>query len=170
MKTLEIVELLGNVLECNTSADVLEEYMNEECKYDSDYSKTHIRSVRKIIDNLNLVAENVRNAENDSSYHCEIVDLGSILQEGVTLADLHGESFFSVYDSGILLYQFHSKDPVAVVYVKFNPGGQLTEIEFSRNKKWFNTKFYGDSEDSDRDIPYTVKPMTRNDRKYSMMN
>ena len=169
MKELEIVNLLARVFAGNENAETLVSYMNDECKYDSDYAKKHIRTAEKIIESLNAVAEAVRNSEEDCSYNCEVVELASIFNEGVTIDDLHGDSFWDAYEYGILMYQYHSDNPAAVIYVKFNPGGQIAEIELSRNKKWFNIAFYGDLQDSEKDIPYTVKPMTQHDRQVKEM-
>ena len=163
MNERQIIELLAKVFE-GEDANSLAEYLAQECNYDSDYAKKHIRSAEKIINSLNEVAEVVRNSEEDCSYNCEVVELSSVLKEGITIDNLHGDSFWDVFEYGILMYQYHSDNPAAVIYVKFNPAGKIAEIELSRNKNWFNVVFYGDIPDSEKDIPYTVKPMTRHDR------
>lgn len=168
MDCSEKIELLGRAFAYG-EADGLAVYLNENCTYHSDYAQKHFTSAAQIIKNINSVAAAVKKCNdegNDSTYSYSIVKLTDVLKDGIPLDDLYGESFFDVFEDGILLYQFGDPNPVAVVYAKFNPGGFFTEINLSRNKKWFSVTFYGDDglEDSIKDIPYTVKPMSSHDR------
>lgn len=47
MNERQIIELLAKVFE-GEDANSLAEYLAQECNYDSDYAKKHIRSAEKI--------------------------------------------------------------------------------------------------------------------------
>ena len=169
----EKIELLGQAFAFGKT-DELAVYLNENCTYHSDYAHKHLTSAAQIIKSMNSVAEAVkRNNEEgkNSTYTYRTIKLAEVFKEGVSLDDLYGDSFFDVCEEGVLLYQFGDPNPVAVVYAKSNPGGFFTEINLSRNKKWFAVTFYGDDglEDSFKDIPYTVKPMSSHDRQVQEM-
>ena len=169
MEKRKIIELLADILMGETNAEELKEFLLDECKYDSDYGKKHFNTSERIIKSLNSVNENVKKDESDCSYNCTVIELLSVLKEGITFDDLNDGDISDVYDYGILMYQYHSDKPAAVVYLKFCPSGKVSEIELSRNKNWFDLEFYGDLEDSEKDIPYTVKPMSRSDRQVKEM-
>lgn len=164
---LELLTILARAF-CQGDVDSLGEVLIDNCKYNSDYAQKRVASSTAIIDNMRRVHDAVQNdieKGKDSSYSYEIVQVEDILNSDTKLDDLHGDSFFEVCDSGLLLFQYDSEKPVAVVYIKVTPGGKISEINLSRNRKWFNVSFYAQSEldDSDNDIPYTVKPMTPHD-------
>lgn len=165
----EKIELLARAFAFG-EVDALADNLIEDCKYHSDYAEKHLTSASQILKNMRSVAEAVRknNEEgNDSTYTYEIVKIADVLNDGVSLDDLYGDSFFDVCEDGILLYQYGDPAPVAVVYAKITPGGSISEINLSRRKKWFNINFYGDDglEDSIKDVPYTVQPMSNHDRQ-----
>lgn len=141
----------------------LSEILMEECKYHSDYSRKHYTSSEQIIRRMKIVAQNIRaDKSQDGSCTHKIIRLEEVLKEGVTLDDLKDGSLWDVFEYGFLHYQYNREKPAAVVFVKFNPGEKIEEINLSRNRKWFNCSFYEaqDIEDSEQDLPYTVQPMT----------
>lgn len=171
MELKEKLELLGRAFAYG-EIDELAEHLYDECKYNSDYAHKRFTSAEQILENMRKVNSAIQDdKERDSTYSYSIVKLNTLLKEGVDLSDLHGESFFDVYEDGLLLYQFGDPAPVAVVYIKITPGGSISEINLSRNHKWFNIAFYGENgpEDSEKDLPYTVKPMSPHDRQVKEM-
>lgn len=165
----EKIELLGRAFAYG-EMNGLAANLDENCTYHSDYAHKHLTSAKQIIEHLNQVAEALERCskeEKDSTYTYRRIKLAEVFKDGISLDDLYGASFFEVCEDGILLFQYGAPNPVAVVYVKLNPRGFFTEINLSRNKKWFNVTFYGDDEakDSIKDIPYTVKPMSNHDRQ-----
>lgn len=169
MKLYEKIEILGNAFS-KGEVDALAEILNENCSYNSDYAHKRISSAKDIVDSMrqvyNAVQKSVENGEN-STYDYKVIQLDSVLKEDIKLEDLNGKTFFDVHEKGLLLYQYGDKDPVAVVFIKVNPGGQIAEINLSRNHKWFDLSFYDEDgiEDSEKDIPYTVKPISSYDRR-----
>ena len=167
MNKLETVEILANAF-CEGEIDALEGLLADNSKYYSDYAQRSVTSPEAILDNMrrvhSVILRRVERGEN-CKYRYIIIDINNVLKDGVSLDDLHGDSFFDVCDKGFLLFQYDSKKPVAVVFIKTTPNGMISEITLSRNHKWFDIKFYGESdiEDSAKDIPYTVKPMTSHD-------
>ncbi len=165
------LDLLGRAFAYG-EADALEGDLLAECKYNSDYAHRRFTSAEQILENMRKVNTAIQNAtDRDSTYSYRMVELKSVLKEGVALDNLHGESFFDVYKNGLLLYQFGDSAPVAVVFVKFTPGGSISEINLSRSHGWFSMEFYGEDglDDSKKDIPYTVKPMSPYDRQVKEM-
>lgn len=160
MEKIELVKLLAKVLADDENAAAIADYLDENCKYDSDYADKHYKTAKDIIESMNSVADTIRNSDEDCSNNCEIVNLSTILNVGITLNKIHGDSFCDVFETGILMYQYHSDDPAAVVFVTFNNTGEIAGIQLSRNKEWFNKTFLGDIADSERDVPYTVKSIS----------
>lgn len=169
MELSEKIEVLGRAF-CYGETDALGELLNENCSYSSDYAHRKLNSAEDILENMNQVhaaiQNDVKNGKNSTCTY-EIVNLNSVLKHGVKVDDLRGGSFYDVYENGLLIYQFGADEPIFVVFIKTNPGGQITEIKLSRNHKWFDMSFYGENglEDSEKDIPYTVKPMSSHDRQ-----
>ena len=163
----EKLELLGRAFAYG-EVDELAASLLTDCKYNSDYAHRRLTSAEQILESMRNVYTAVRENKNqDSSYTFTIVELKKIFKQGIVLEDLHGDSFFDVYENGMLLYQYGDGAPVAVVYIKYTPGGSISEINLSRNHKWFDLSFYGENGlvDSEQDIPYTVKPMSRHDHQ-----
>ncbi len=169
MKRYERIELLGRAFAYG-EIDAFVGCMNVDCKYHSDYAKKHLNSAEQIEESMRsvyaAVQKDIKNGKN-SSYSYEIVSLSDFFNDGITLSDLRQRSLSEVGEYGLLLRQYEDEQPVAIVFAHFNPGDQVTEITLSRNKKWFNVSFYGDDdlEDSEKDVPYTVKPLTNHDRQ-----
>lgn len=166
----EKIDLLGRAFAFGET-DALAEYLNKDCQYHSDYAQKHLTSSEQIIKSMKRVAEAIEKAKEEEGENCaytyKVVKISEYLNDGITIDDLYGDTFFDVCEDGILLYQFDDPNPVAIVYAKITPGGTFTEINLSRNKKWFNLKFYNEDrlEDSEKDVPYTVKPMSNHDRQ-----
>ena len=171
MKSNDRLELLGRAFAYG-EVDQLAESLYADCKYNSDYAHRRLTSAEQILESMRKVNAAIQNdKEHNSTYTYEIVELKTLLKEGVDLDALHGDAFFNVYENGLLLYQFGDSAPVAVVYIKITPGGSISEINLSRNHKWFDVTFYGEDglEDSEKDIPYTVKQMSPHDRQVKEM-
>lgn len=167
MEKYDKLELLGRAFAYG-EADAIADCLNENCKYNSDYAKKHLSSADRILAHMREVNENMQpDAEKKSHYDYKIVRLADIFKEGIDIDDLHGQSLWDVFEYGLLLYQSEDPAPAAVVFVKFNLAGMITEINLSRSHKWFDMKFYGeeDAADEEKDIPYTVMPMTSYDRE-----
>ena len=169
MKRYEHIELLGRAFAYG-EIDAFVGCMNAECKYHSDYAHKHLNTAEQIEESMRSVYATVqkKTAEGENcTYSFEVVALADVLKDGVSLNDLRQRNLFEVGEYGIVLYQYGDKHPVAVVFAHFNPGDQITEITLSRSTKWFNVQFYGDDglADSEKDIPYTVKPLTNHDRQ-----
>ena len=124
MKLYEKIEILGNAFS-KGEVDALAEILNENCSYNSDYAHKRISSAKDIVDSMrqvyNAVQKSVENGEN-STYDYKVIQLDSVLKEDIKLEDLNGKTFFDVHEKGLLLYQYGDKDPVAVVFIKVNPG------------------------------------------------
>lgn len=162
----EKLELLGRAF-ANGEVEELSGALLKECKYYSGYAHRSLTSAEQILESMRKVYQAVQNDENDCSYTYKIIELKTIMNDGVNLDDLHGNSSFDVCENGLLLYQYGDAAPVAVVFVKYTLGGSFAEIHLSRNHKWFNLSFYGEDGliDSEKDIPYTVKPISRHDQQ-----
>ena len=128
MENKEKLELLGRAFAYG-EIDELSKYLHKDCRYNSDYAQKHYTTADKIIESMQTVIENVRKAtDRDSSYTYKTIKLSEVFNEGIDLDDLHGDTFFDVFEYGLLLYQFGDPAPVSVVFVKFNPGGYISEI------------------------------------------
>lgn len=142
--------------------DELAELLTDECSYRSDKLNKKITSSEQILHHIRMEYGGVINSiRKKTPYRYEIVELTNILQHGVTIDNLRGESIFEVYQNGLLLYRNDAVEPVAVVFITDTSDGKIAEIELSRNEEWFDLVFYG--KDSKKDIPYTVKAMRRCD-------
>ena len=120
------LELLGRAFAYG-ELDALGNLLHEECKYNSDYAHRRLTSADQILKNMKAVHEAVQSKKDqDCSYSFEMVELKDVLQESVKPDDLHGDTFWDVYEKGLLLYQFGDPAPAAVVFVKFNPGGRFS--------------------------------------------
>ena len=169
MELQDKIEILGKAF-ANGEVDALEDLLNENCTYNSDYAHKRMTSANEIIDSMRRVHAAVQkqiDEGKDCSYTYKIVQLDTLFKNDTKLENLHGETLYSVCETGLLLYQYGDENPVAVVFVKTNPAGYITEINLSRNHKWFDLNFYSEDglEDSEKDIPYTVKPMSSHDRQ-----
>lgn len=169
MELYEQLDILGRAFS-RGEIDALAEVLDENCNYRSDYSHRSLTSAGDIIDNMRDVYEAVNEqseAGADCTYSYTVVDLNSILKDGIKLYELSGPSIFKVSEKGILLFQYGAEEPVAVVFIKMNPGGYIKEINLSRSHIWFDLNFYGEDgqEDMEEDIPYTVKPMSSHERQ-----
>lgn len=157
MELYEKLDLLGKAFSCGET-DELKNMLIPDCKYNSDYAHKRFTSAEQILDSMHGAC----------TYRYEIVKLETLLKEGIRLADLRGTSTYILDDleeGGLLLYPDEAKEPVAVVYIKTNPVGDITEINLSRSRKWFDIEFYEDNnlETSEKDIPYTVEPLSLHD-------
>lgn len=167
MEEKEVLRILGDAFSTGETEE-LERCLYKECKYSSDYARTHITSAAKILESIHTVYQNIqRAADKDYSYSYKIIKIKDILNPGVGLGDLREDSVWLVCEYGLLLYQAIDPSPNSVAIVKLTPAGQIAEIHLSNSTKWFSISFYGLNElkDSERDIPYTVKPMTSRDRR-----
>ncbi len=165
MNKKQIIELIGSAFSGEVNAKSLEEYLFNKCKYDSDYAKKHLRSSESIIESMNRVAKNVKIYEEEYPYRCDMMELASVLKDGISLSDLGRDTDYNVFEFGLLMYHYDMEKPTAVVFFKFTPDCKVSEIQLSRNKKWFDVIFFDDFEDSPRDTPYTVRPISHREEK-----
>lgn len=164
MELYEKLDILGKAFS-NGETDKLAGLLDENCSYNSDYAHRKLTSAKDILDSMRRVYETVQQQVElgmNVAYSYTVIDLNSVFNESIDLYDLNGTSLFDISEKGLLLFQFEAKEPVAVVFIRTNSAGYITEINLSRNRAWFNLSFYGEyePEDSENDIPYTVKPMS----------
>ncbi len=133
----------------------LKSILAENCVYKSDYSNKEITGASEIIDRMNYVNSNITD---DSRYTFEIVNIRGYLQDDVTIDDLKDSEANYVSEEAILLYQYQSEKPAALVICEINSDAQISHIYLCRDKSKINLHFYGEEieQDSPDDIPKTV--------------
>ncbi len=174
MKNTETLELLKDIYEYG-GAEKLERHMTRDCEYVSEYAGTHIKSRENVIKNMDKVYENVSRLSGthiDYSYYCEVVDLKSILNTGVSMEQLDREFPFKVFEKGLLMYQSGSIDPAAIVLTGFTEDGLIKRIELTRNSRLFGFRFFDIDEyieNRENDRPSTVETINENNREEIFM-
>lgn len=163
MTNFELMNLLGCIFE-NGEVDALIPFLAEDCEYVSDYANVTVISASKIAARMKDIYSRIDDA---SRYAYKVIELESIMADGITLNDLDAVDGMRLSEHGLLLYQYDSDCPVAVVCVMVDLNGRLKHIMLSRKKDWFNVTFY--EEDSPLDTPASVKPLTTHDRYVTEM-
>ncbi len=162
MTDYELTEILGQAFS-EGNAGKLEGILSDDCVYDSEYAQKTIESSRAIIERMELVAGNLTD---DYKYTCKIVNLKEIMK-----SEPGGEWTTSdgnrMNPYGILLFQCDPMFPASVVVEKLNSEGKIIKIWLSRAEWLFNVEFcrLEIDEDSPRDLPSSVTPLTKNDRQ-----
>ena len=98
----EKLELLGRAF-ANGEVEELSGALLKECKYYSGYAHRSLTSAEQILESVRKVYQAVQNDENDCSYTYKIIELKTIMNDGVNLDDLHGNSSFDVCENGLLI-------------------------------------------------------------------
>lgn len=163
MTNIDLIELIGKAF-ADGEVDALAHYLANDCVYKSEYANNRFDSAEEIIKRLKHVFSSL---DDTNRYTYSIVRLDEITDLEKTQAELNGLTGDLINEYCLCLYQYSSKDPVAVVLVSQNVENKICEILLSRNKNVFDMKFYGEDigEDSPYDLPATVTPLTPHDRQ-----
>lgn len=164
MKDHVLLELVGRAFTCG-EIDALVPYLMDECEsdsyctYHSDYASKTIRSANEIIAHMKEVYAKI---DDSNKYSFTPVMLRDIINPEMNWADILSNENGDLCESALLLYQFDSAHPAAIVLITVGHDDRIAHIELSRNKKWFPIDFYREdvAEDSSLDVPSTVKPLT----------
>jgi hypothetical protein len=163
MEKFKMVEILGKAF-AEGDIDALISLIADDCIYSSQYAKKTIQGAKAILLHMRAVYADINEI---SAYTYNIIELESVLQIGLTLKDLEIPNETHVCKYGLLLYQYDLNKPVVVVICGIDNDEKLTSILLCRDKKYFNLSFYGEEveKDSPDDIPSTVVPLTKSDRR-----
>ena len=111
MEDCRLSEILGRAFAYG-EVDELALHLAENCSYESQYANRKFQGAEPILDNMKKVHANLNAA---CSYSFEIVELMSVFQSGISMESLEGDGSLRVCKHGLLLYQYNSKSPVALV-------------------------------------------------------
>lgn len=167
MEQFNMMNLLGNAF-ANGEIDALIPLLAEDCDYASQYANKTLKGANAILSGMRTVYANIHEAD---AYTFKTIEVESVLQNGVTLRDLDNREGEQPCRYGLLLYQYSTKRPVAVVVCTVNLDGKFGSIRLCRDKTKFKVSFYGEEieHDSPEDLPSTVVPLTAHDRYVAEM-
>lgn len=166
MKDCELIEILGHVFS-EGGARKLEGILSDDCVYNSDYAGKAVETSDAIIERMNFVDSQL---PSDAKYTWKLIELNDYLKED-PIDDWSMPDNERINPYGLLLYQFDPVFPVAVVTAKMNKDGKITRIWLCRDEKLFSVEFcrIEIDDDSPRDLPSTVTPLTKHDRQVRAM-
>ncbi len=160
MNSYDKMKILGEALSEGRTEDIVP-LIAENCYYESSYSGKTLSGVKNILSYIQSVYSNT----NDTcSYTYTIISLETILSKGMDFQDLKQQDGMYICSYGLLLYQYGTKNPVAVIVCMINSEEKFCSIQLSRDKSKFNVHFFGEEieDDSPNDLPCTVKPFQKN--------
>lgn len=162
MDQFNMMNILGNAF-AKGEVDALIPLMAEDCDYVSQYANKTVKGATAILANMKAVHENINET---CTYTYKIIELELILADGLTLRDLDNQEGVYPCPYGLLLYQYSTDKPVAVVVCMIDFYDTFKSIWLCRDKTKFNVSFYGEEaeQDSPKDLPSTVAPLTIHDR------
>ena len=163
-----MMDILGRAF-ADGQFDALRPLMAEDCDYASEYANTTFWSASEILANMESVYKNI---DESCAYTYKVIELESVMANGLTLTDLDNNPEMHPCRYGLLLYQYSSDYPVAVVCCMVDQCGKFCSIFLSRDKTKFNTTFWGEEcgPDSPDDLPSTVAPLTNRERQVNEMS
>lgn len=167
MDQFNMMDILGRAFS-EGDLDALQPLMAEDCDYASQYANKTIKGAAEILSNMKAVHANM---DETCAYTYKIIQLESVLPDGLTLADLDNQAGMHPCRYGLFLYQYSSDKPVAVVACMVDLYEKFRSIWLCRDKTKFNVSFYGEEveQDSFEDLPSTVVPLTTHDRHVAEM-
>ena len=162
-----MMDILGRAF-AEGRTDDLRPLMAGNCDYISQYANTSFSGASDIISNMESVYNNI---DETCAYTYKVIELESVMAKGLTLAELDNRTGMHPCRYGLLLYQFGSPYPVAVVACMIDLYEKFRSVLLSRDTSKFNMTFYGEElgPDSADDLPSTVSPLTTHDRHVSEM-
>lgn len=160
MDQFALLEILGRAF-ADGATDKLMPLLAEGCKYESQYANRKLHGAQAIIENMKRIHANLNST---CTYTYKIIDLASVSKSIIPAEEYENTECLKSCTHGLLLYQYGSKTPVAVVVCKIDSLGRLASILLSRDQSLFDLEFYGEvtGDDSPNDIPSTVSPLSRN--------
>ena len=167
MDQYTMMDVLGRAF-ADGEIDTLRPFIAEDCDYASQYANKSFSGVSEIMSNMESVRKNI---DETCTYTYKVIDLESVLSGGLTLADLDNRPGMHPCQYGLLLYQYGSDYPAAVVACMVDLCEKFRSIWLSRDTSKFNVTFYGEElkPDSPDDLPSTVAPLTTHDRQANEM-
>ena len=162
MDQYTMMDILGKAF-ADGEIDALRPLMAADCDYASQYANKSFSGASEILSNMESVHKNI---DETCAYTYKVIELESVLANGLTLADLDNQAGMHPCRYGLLLYQYGSDYPVAVVACMIDLYEKFRSIWLSRDTSKFNETFYGEElgPDSPDDLPSTVVPLTTHDR------
>lgn len=167
MDQYTMMDILGKAF-ADGEIDALRPLMAADCDYASQYANKSFSGASEILSNMESVHKNI---DETCAYTYKVIELESVLANGLTLADLDNQAGTHPCRYGLLLYQYGSDYPVAVVACMIDLYEKFRSIWLSRDTSKFNETFYGEElgPDSPDDLPSTVVPLTTHDRHVNEM-
>lgn len=166
MNQYTMMDILGKAF-ADGEIDALRPLMAADCDYTSQYASKSFFGASEILSNMASVHKRI---DESCAYTYKIIELESVLANGLTLADLDKQAGMHPCQFGLLLYQYGSDSPVAVVGCMVDLCEKFRSIWLSRDTAKFNVTFYEElGPDSADDLPATVAPLTTHDRKINKM-
>lgn len=167
MDQYTMMDILGKAF-ADGEIDALRPLMAADCDYASQYANKSFSGASEILSNMESVHKNI---DETCAYTYKVIELESVLANGLTLADLDNQAGMHPCRYGLLLYQYGSDYPVAVVACMIDLYEKFRSIWLSRDTSKFNETFYGEElgPDSPDDLPSTVVPLTTHDRHVNEM-
>lgn len=161
MEQYSMMGILGRAF-AEGDLDALPLLMADDCDYISQYANKTVKGAAEILSNMKAVYACI---DKTCAYTYRIIELESILLDGLTLTDLDNQSGMYPCRYGLLLYRYSSEEPVTVIACMLDLYGKFKRIWLSRDKTKFNVGFYGEElgPDSPADLPATVSPRTTHD-------
>lgn len=167
MDQYTMMDILGKAF-ADGEIDALRPLMAADCDYASQYANKSFSGASEILSNMESVHKNI---DETCAYTYKVIELESVLANGLTLVDLDNQAGMHPCRYGLLLYQYGSDYPVAVVACMIDLYEKFRSIWLSRDTSKFNETFYGEElgPDSPDDLPSTVVPLTTHDRHVNEM-
>ena len=111
MDQYTMMDILGKAF-ADGEIDALRPLMAADCDYASQYANKSFSGASEILSNMESVHKNI---DETCAYTYKVIELESVLANGLTLADLDNQAGMHPCRYGLLLYQYGSDYPVAVV-------------------------------------------------------
>lgn len=133
MDQYTMMDILGKAF-ADGEIDALRPLMAADCDYASQYANKSFSGASEILSNMESVHKNI---DETCAYTYKVIELESVLANGLTLADLDNQAGMHPCRYGLLLYQYGSDYPVAVVacmidlYEKFRSIGNTQPLFLS---------------------------------------
>ena len=104
MDQYTMMDILGKAF-ADGEIDALRPLMAADCDYASQYANKSFSGASEILSNMESVHKNI---DETCAYTYKVIELESVLANGLTLADLDNQAGMHPCRYGLLLYQYGS--------------------------------------------------------------
>lgn len=163
MDQYTMMDTLGRAY-ANNELEALRPLLADKCDYSSQYANESAEGAEEIITYMEAVH---RSVDETCAYTYRVIDMDSILKNGVTVDAIDNQEGMHPCRYSLLLYQYGADHPVGVITAMLDLQGKFISIWVARDKNMFDVTFLGEElgPDSPKDLPSTVMPLIDH-RKY----